>query len=429
MIRLTLTLNKNILESLSRSIFDSERLDLSLVYFRVADFFYVFPFNSHSLSLTEENGFLNKVLCKIQLVKDELEELLNPISDNNNLPLTWEIKATPLLKYKDKFTTQNDFTNMGDFLETLHSSSQFIINTDSGLNLPKKEFRIKPEFLYSDETHFYKTNYKDLIKKTDNAQARTLLWLGSNNSAKIHSTRIGCVGAGGLMNPFVIEAMHHGFKDFILIDPDKLEEHNLNRFYGGNREDKGKFKTEILKRILTEFNPSIAVETSNSFFPEENTEKLLSTCDIIVSGVDNDYTRVNVQLLATTLNKPLLDMGSAIFLKNNTYLCPEVDERGGQIRLSIPEKGCLACMGLQLNAVRDFKREEMDRIRGYIVGTDLTPPSIITLNSTIASIALKLLVDYIADTGISTRHIKYNEKDFKLFKVLTNRKNDCPLCG
>lgn len=74
------------------------------------------------------------------------------------------------------------------------------------------------------------------------------------------------------MNPFVIEAMHHGFKDFILIDPDKLEEHNLNRFYGGNREDKGKFKTEILKRILTEFNPSIAVETSNSFSRREYRE-------------------------------------------------------------------------------------------------------------------------------------------------------------
>jgi molybdopterin/thiamine biosynthesis adenylyltransferase len=430
MIHLTLTLNKEMIHSLVETIFYSKQKIVSFVYFRVDDTFYFFPSNNHSASLTGDSGFLTQINCNLLSIKDEVEKLLEIQSPDvtASAPLIWEIETASLLKYKIKLSVNTDFSDLKDFLETLLRSSRFFLNME-GLSLINESFQdLLPMFLYADENTYYKIGLAKQEDDTNKMQERTLLWLGEKNFNIIRSFRIGCVGAGGLMNPFIIQAMHHGFKNFIIIDHDRLEEHNLNRFLGAKLKNVGSYKTDILKNNLLIYDPSIKIETSNISFPEEGTEKLLSTCDMIVCGVDNDYTRVNVQLLALTLTKPLLDMGSGIFLLNNTSLFPQVDERGGQIRLSIPGNGCLVCMGLNLSAVKDFKQEGFDRIRGYIVGTDLTPPSIITLNSTIASIALKMFVDYITGVHLSTKHIKYNEKDLKLFHVLVKRNENCPVC-
>jgi molybdopterin/thiamine biosynthesis adenylyltransferase len=431
MIDITLTLDREIINLLLRSVFQSNRIDISLVYFNKLNSFYFFPSNKFTPSLTNENGFLTPINCNVLSVRDEVSKLLDE-PDVHSEPFIWEIETFPLLKFKTTEAASDKFFDIKEFLESLLQSSRFFFNSEifSFSNNDAKSKHLI--FLYSDEKFFIKVTsekHLDLGDNTNKTQARTLLWLGQDNFQKINSFKIGCVGSGGLMNPFIIQAMHHGFKNFIIIDHDRLEEHNLNRFLGGKHSDVGTYKTDVIKRILSEYDSTINIESAISSFPDDQTQSLLSSCDMIVCGVDNDYTRVNVQLLALALSKPLLDMGSGIFLHNNTSLNPTIDERGGQIRLSIPDRGCLVCMGLNLAFVKDFKRDDFDIQRGYIVGTDLTPPSIITLNSTIASMALKMLVDYITDTGISKRHIKYNEKDLKLYHVLVNKNENCPVCG
>ncbi len=57
---------------------------------------------------------------------------------------------------------------------------------------------------------------------------------------RIAESRLFVVGCGGLGSLFVIEAAHLGFRDFILVDADKLETSNLNRFIIATREDVGR---------------------------------------------------------------------------------------------------------------------------------------------------------------------------------------------
>ena len=234
--------------------------------------------------------------------------------------------------------------------------------------------------------------------------------------------------SGGLINPFVIQAMHQGYKQFVLVDRDKLEYHNFNRFLGVRKSDLGSFKVEVLKGILNHFSEQIEIEAITEFLPDKVTLEALSACDILVGGVDNDYSRLQIQILALALEKPYLDMGSGVVLKDNSSLNPEVDERGGRIKLFIPGNACISCMGLKVNEVKDFKTRQMDIIRGYIQGTELTPPSILTLNSTIACMGLKLMTDYILE-GTSINHLKYNEKNFKLYSVKSEKNPTCSVCS
>ena len=258
---------------------------------------------------------------------------------------------------------------------------------------------------------------------------RTLLWLGAGNMERIRKTSLCCIGAGGLMNPFVISAMHHGFRHFVLIDDDRLDDGNLNRFIGGTRGEIGTHKVRLLARMLRRFDPLISVECIAERFPSKRSVRALAACDVAVCGVDNDFTRLNAQLTSLALSRTLYDMGSGIYLRDDASLSPEVDECGGQIRIALPGGPCLACMGMDPAAAVDFTRREMDLRRGYIIGTDITPPSVITVNQTVASICLKLLVDHITGTGPVTHHLRYDHKGLALHRVRSVKNPDCPVCG
>jgi len=259
--------------------------------------------------------------------------------------------------------------------------------------------------------------------------SRTLLWLGKGNFEKINSASICCIGAGGVMNPFVVQAVHHGFRKFTIIDSDRLEPHNLNRFIGASLSDEGRYKTDILKEYILKLRPDAEVVTVNSMFPEGESVNAIAERDLIVSGVDNNYTRILVQLYALALNRAFFDMGSGIFLEDNDAEVPVVDERGGQVRFLSPGGPCLACMGVDPAVVKNRARMELEARRGYIAGTDLTPPSVVTLNFAVSSICLNMAVEYVTTGRLEDNHIHYEEVGRRILKIREERREGCPVCG
>ncbi len=206
---------------------------------------------------------------------------------------------------------------------------------------------------------------KTQLLPDDKQHHRTLLWLGRENFAKIKQTSILCIGSGGTMNPFLTQAMHMGFQHFAIVEKDTIEESNLNRFYGGTRQHIGRKKADVMKGIITSYNPEAAVRVIDSYFPEKESWKELITHDIIVCGVDNNYARYMTQLYACMFGKPLFDMGSGIFadIEENSI---ELEEMGGQVKVSVPGCACLVCMGMDPADIRDPKRMELDRREGIL---------------------------------------------------------------
>jgi len=399
--------------------------------------------NSYLKSINEEGNSdfaasLSETLCTLKIMDSvdlEIEDLENPVHGTERYQ--WTILMNSI--------AQKSLSGLNDISGTLDGelirekvnkitwSSRMIIPGIKDENV--REFSgLSGDIVvsvdlerghFSSENHGCEGDHPDDIEIHD----RTLLWLGKNNFSKIRGATLGCIGAGGLMNPFIIQAMHHGFEKFIIIDDDTLEENNLNRFLGASPCHAGLYKADILRETILGFNPGADVVVLKESFPFDGSENTMAQADLIVCGVDNDYTRMNVQLFALAMNKTLFDMGSAIFLEDNSSSDPVVDECGGQVRISIPGMGCLACMGMDLSRIRDFKRMDIERRMGYITGTGLSPASIITLNNTIAGICLKLVVDYICGRELSCRHLKYDERDLNLYKINVMKDENCSLCG
>ena len=204
----------------------------------------------------------------------------------------------------------------------------------------------------------------------DEMDHRTSLLLGPEGMNKVNSIHIGCIGAGGLGNHFVTAAMHLGIKKFVLVDKDRLEESNLNRFYGAVRKDKGKFKTSLMQKKITGLHREGSVVEVQEFFPSKESILKLEAVDILVAGLDDDRTRLLLQVYALATHRPLLDMGCGIFCDTSG----KPDEWGGQWRLSLPGGPCLVCMGLS----PEEKNFCVTGEKGYLAGTGITPASIVS---------------------------------------------------
>jgi hypothetical protein len=414
----SININQHYLALLIDSVLKGESFSLDFLCFENISNIYFYPINSFSESLVSANS--NFCITNIKInPEDEIDSLLD-FESNNNLEFSWKWE-TKKLKYITEFIL-NEEEKISNILSYLQSSTKFYKNNEI----------ISLEITYPHSKSYLKVRQSQIQNSEEDQEtihSRNLLWLGEDNFYKIKHLKIGCVGAGGLNNPFVIQAMHHGYTNFVLVDADTLEIHNFNRFLGAKKTQLGRLKVEILKEILCEFSTSVEVEAIPNFFPEKSAVEALSTCDILVGGVDNDYSRLQIQILALCLEKPYLDMGSGVLLKDNHSLNVEIEERGGQIKLFVPAEACISCMGLNPSTVKDFNRVKLDVLHGYIIGTELTPASILSLNSSIASMAIKLLTDYITSVGTNIKHLKYNEKSFKLFSVQAEKNKFCKVCG
>ena len=422
-----------------------QRIVQAVVRNRTDELFFYSFYTGTRCTLCSVNSFLEQtdldqeglLKCTL-LVKDELEYELEGIDAESSFGyagIRWIIFGNRLgggfrdvcRRFDVNALHKWPFREISDVLDALLYGGR-LVDSSTGAVIPVTEMKLSlPQGLISKSI---RKDDRNLPRESEEEiHHRTLLWLGSDNMQLIKQTTLGCVGAGGLMNPFITYAMHHGFEKFVISDDDTLDASNLNRFLGAAKDDIGKHKVDIMKRSIERFNPRSSVAVLRKNIPDTECEQLLRDCDVLIAGVDNDYSRFQAQLFALKYHCALFDMGSGIFLQDPASVQPVVEEIGGQIRVYIPEAACLVCMGLDLSQLKDFQRRELEMQRGYIVGTDITPPSVVTLNTTIASLALSLLVNYISGKGLPAHHLSFDGRNFSMHKIAAERNKHCAACG
>jgi len=103
-------------------------------------------------------------------------------------------------------------------------------------------------------------------------------------------TVIGCGGTGSWVALF---SSLLGIKHIILIDPDNIEEHNLNR-QPYHYEHIGMPKTEALKQLLLQLRPKLNIRTYQIYATYETLKSLNLRTDIIFCCTDNHQARLEV---------------------------------------------------------------------------------------------------------------------------------------
>ena len=172
---------------------------------------------------------------------------------------------------------------------------------------------------------------------------RTIDTWGEKGQRDISSLRIGIVGVGSV-GSIVAEALARiGVKNLLLIDPDKVERHNLDRLLYAGVGDVGRFKVELVAQNLrnsataADFN----VETCQELIQEEHVFLSALDCDLLFSAVDRPLPKDLLNHIAYAHCIPVISGG--VFIDNKP------DGTLGQAAWSTVTVGpgyrCLRCDG------------------------------------------------------------------------------------
>lgn len=109
-------------------------------------------------------------------------------------------------------------------------------------------------------------------------------YINKATQAKIRETRLLFAGCGLGSGP-VICAARTGFQNFVLIDGDTVDAHNLNRQFF-DFDDIGTPKVEALKKHILRINPQAKVEAHVAMLDKGNAAELVSKVDCIFDTID-----------------------------------------------------------------------------------------------------------------------------------------------
>ncbi|MGO4213140.1 ThiF family adenylyltransferase [Terriglobus sp. YAF25] len=125
-------------------------------------------------------------------------------------------------------------------------------------------------------------------------------FLGAHSDTVLARSRAALIGLGGGGSHIAQQLAHIGLGHFLVIDPDFIEDTNLNRLVGGTQEDVrlGTAKVDIAERVIKSVNPVAEVVKRLASWAEVTAE--LRDVDVIFSCVDSIGCRSELDDAITT---------------------------------------------------------------------------------------------------------------------------------
>lgn len=199
-------------------------------------------------------------------------------------------------------------------------------------------------------------------------------FLGADSETVLNHSRVALVGLGGGGSHIAQQLAHIGLGHFLVIDPDFIEDTNLNRLVGATLEDVRlvTVKVDIAERVIRSVNPSAEVVKRLASWTEVTAE--LRDVDVIFACVDSMGCRSELESFARRFLIPLIDIGIDVHESNGEFSI------SGQAMLSMPGKPCMRCMGLVTD---DGLAKEAARY-----GAAGGKPQVVWPNGTLASVAV-----------------------------------------
>lgn len=230
------------------------------------------------------------------------------------------------------------------------------------------------------------------------------------------------IGTSALGMPLLSILVRHfrRIKKLFLIDPDTWQTHEAYKHILSTRKHEQKAKVDTANQVIKDYDPSIRVEAIYAKAQSSEAKKVLKKSNVLLSCVDNDTTRLDLQVFAAQHKKIMLDLSAQIIGK----------ERIGTARIYIPNKTpCLVCQGLDLsNVISDTLREA--RIKtGYLKGTNHNPRSIALLDTATACIGITLLLNHLTGENNAPTTLSLNQNKHNITKLHFTRKTGCKICG
>lgn len=117
------------------------------------------------------------------------------------------------------------------------------------------------------------------------------------------------IGLGGLGTNVAVHLAGAGIGELYLYDFDTVNETNLNRQFMYTADNVGKYKTDALKKRLSEYAPECRITEENKKISDISDLQIVQNCDIVFSCVDNNKARIILEKFCRENNIPLVHGG------------------------------------------------------------------------------------------------------------------------
>ena len=222
--------------------------------------------------------------------------------------------------------------------------------------------------------------------------------IGESGQARLLSSTVFIVGAGGLGTNFSNHFVRAGVGNIRIIDHDKVELSNLQRQLFYEEADIGSYKVEALCEKLRRVNSEIKLEGIRAKLDESNAAQLIGKPDLLIDASDNFKTRFIIDRFCKDAKLPWIFTG--------------IIASGGQSCFIHPDDPTLA------DIMNTFGLSEHDDLSSLEPGDSVSvlSPSVSALSSFAASIAIKFLVN--RDDPSVRKKIYFLDPWEESFKVL-----------
>jgi hypothetical protein len=229
----------------------------------------------------------------------------------------------------------------------------------------------------------------------DEFALRTIQTFGEGTYAKLKGLKAAVIGCSGTGSPTIEQLVRLGVGSLVMVDPDVVEQKNLNRILNTTMEDalQEKPKTEVLAAQIKRIGLGTSVKTfsSNLFDSREALQELI-TCDVIFGCVDSVDGRHLISQLTNFYLIPYFDLGVKLMADGKGG----IDKISATVHYIQPGRSSLLSRG-QFNQKELFdeslKRQNPDEFEarrgaGYVHNADVDSPAVISINMQISSMGV-----------------------------------------
>ncbi len=217
---------------------------------------------------------------------------------------------------------------------------------------------------------------------------------GAGTYDRLRRLRIGVVGCSGTGSPLIEQLARNCVGTLVLVDPDRVEEKNLNRILNATMEDArhARLKVDVAARAIRAMGLGTVVETHPRSLFDPDTVRAVAACDVVFGCMDSIDGRHLLNKLATFYLIPYFDLGVKLEADGRggvDQVCGTVHylQPGGSSLLSrhVYTMEQVRSAGLYRTDPAAYRAQLDD---GYIRGVQEDRPAVVQLNSLIASLGV-----------------------------------------
>jgi len=217
---------------------------------------------------------------------------------------------------------------------------------------------------------------------------------GDGTTRRLRRLRAAVVGCSGTGSPVIEMLVRLGIGELVLVDPDKVEEKNLNRITNSTMADALAERPKVLALAdsIARIGLGTHVMPLTSSIDDLEAIRIVATCDIVFGCVDSVIGRDTLNSLATFYVLPYIDLGVRLEADGHGG----IDSIFGTVHYLQPGGASLrsrrvytdADLHAELLRRDDPAAYEKQLNAGYIVGVKEDRPAVVSVNTQLAAMAV-----------------------------------------